>query len=176
MIGGLMGTGKSTLAQHIAEETGFTVLNSDVIRKTLAGISLEEHRYEEFDAGIYSAGYSTRTYAELLRQARLQLQAGNSVILDASFGKRKERAKVRDLAARNNARFLAVECILSQEEARQRLQRRMEQKSVSDGRWELFMKQKEDFDTITEFPASEFVRINTAGNVADMAIPALERL
>src|SRR5262249_39475543 len=37
LVGGLPGTGKSTLARGLAERAGFTVIRSDVVRKELAG-------------------------------------------------------------------------------------------------------------------------------------------
>ncbi|HJX02960.1 MAG TPA: AAA family ATPase [Dehalococcoidia bacterium] len=176
LLSGLMGTGKSTLARAMSGQTGFSVLSSDSIRKNLAGVPLDEHRYEKFDTGIYSAEHTENTYTEMLKQAGRQLQQGQSVILDASFKKREERKMARRLASQHNADLLIIECILEAEQARSRLQQRMQQNSVSDGRWEIFMKQKEDFDTITEFPAAEYIKINTAGDVAAVARPALERI
>ena len=38
VVCGQIGTGKSTVAQYLSEQTGFAVLNSDVIRKRLAGL------------------------------------------------------------------------------------------------------------------------------------------
>src|SRR5262245_32742884 len=37
LVGGLPGTGKSTLARALAERTGFTAIRSDVVRKEIAG-------------------------------------------------------------------------------------------------------------------------------------------
>ena len=42
LVGGLPGTGKTTLAGALADRLGFTVLSSDRIRKELAGIPAEQ--------------------------------------------------------------------------------------------------------------------------------------
>ena len=39
LVGGLPGTGKSTLARALAERAGFTVIRSDLVRKELARVS-----------------------------------------------------------------------------------------------------------------------------------------
>src|SRR5438034_1293400 len=39
LVGGLPGTGKSTLAQGLAQRAGFQVIRSDVVRKQLAGLA-----------------------------------------------------------------------------------------------------------------------------------------
>src|SRR5262249_44094454 len=39
LVGGLPGTGKSTLAQALGRSAGFEIIRSDVVRKDLAGLS-----------------------------------------------------------------------------------------------------------------------------------------
>ena len=41
-IGGLPGTGKSTLAEALGNELGFVVLRSDEVRKERAGLDLRD--------------------------------------------------------------------------------------------------------------------------------------
>ncbi len=146
---GLMGTGKSTIAQAISQAFGAECLSSDILRKEIAHISPREHRYEEFHRGIYSPDFSQQTYAALLERTQAILQSGRSVILDASFKKQGDRLRALDLASRMRADFLLIECRTSEEEIRRRLARRTaEQNAVSDGRWALFREQKEDFDEV----------------------------
>lgn len=90
-IGGLSGTGKSTLAQHLAPSLwgppGARILRSDVVRKTLAGVSPETKLAEDF----YTAEKSYAVYAHLLNEARICLENGCSVVVDAVFAKESER-------------------------------------------------------------------------------------
>jgi aminoglycoside phosphotransferase family enzyme len=69
MVGGLPGTGKSTLARRLAEQAGFTVVRSDVVRKELAGVAAQARVSAPFSEGLYAPAWTERTYAECLRQA-----------------------------------------------------------------------------------------------------------
>jgi aminoglycoside phosphotransferase family enzyme/predicted kinase len=166
LFSGLMGTGKSTLAEALGNETGFPVVSSDVNRKQLAGIAPGERRFEQFDAGIYSPESTAATYESLFSSARKNLDRGQSVILDASFKKREMRNKLIEMAAEYNAEIFIIECVLDEAEARKRLDKRVSEGSVSDGRWEIFETQKRDFDKITEFPKKNHIVVNTSAPVS----------
>ncbi|MFH0914547.1 MAG: AAA family ATPase [Chloroflexota bacterium] len=147
---GLVGTGKTTLAQALARRLGLVAISSDVTRKRLAGIPLTEHRYEEFDSGLYSAGFTRRTYDAMFAEARSVLSRGGSVILDASFVKAGERRKARELAQETGAGFYILECVLDPETIRKNLAQRKREGSVSDGRWEIYQPQRKEFEPVTE--------------------------
>ena len=91
MVGGLSGSGKSTysrrLAPNLGRAPGAVVLRSDEIRKRLWGYA----PLEPLPKDAYAPGESDRVYAELLREAKLVLSAGQSVILDAAYLKPEER-------------------------------------------------------------------------------------
>ena len=159
---GLVGTGKTVLAQALAKRLGLVIIASDVTRKQLAGIPITEHRFEEFDTGIYSAEFSRMTYDKMFAEAKHILNEGGSVILDASFIKLSERLKAKNLAEEMNADFFIVECTLDEENIKQRLAQRLKQGSVSDGRWEIFEPQKRQFDPVTEVPATNHVVVDTS--------------
>jgi hypothetical protein len=151
LVAGLMGTGKTTLAQALSQRTGWRVISSDVVRKEIMKIPLHEHRFEKFDQGIYSSGHSRKVYEEMLRRARQALLGGYSVILDASFREREDRLNARDLASSLGAHFFLLKCVLPQDMVRERLTKRMkESENISDGRWEIFDEQQENFDPIEE--------------------------
>ena len=86
-IGGLSGTGKSTLAAALAPSLGARVLRSDVIRKHLFGVAPETR----LPADAYTTEVSCRVYETLRRQAADTLAAGYSVIIDAVSLKPAER-------------------------------------------------------------------------------------
>jgi hypothetical protein len=52
LVGGLPGTGKSAPAGALADRLGWTVLNSDRIRKELAGVRPEHPAPTPFQTGI----------------------------------------------------------------------------------------------------------------------------
>jgi aminoglycoside phosphotransferase family enzyme/predicted kinase len=159
---GLVGSGKSVLAQALAGRLGLVVISSDVTRKRLASIPETEHRFEEFDTGIYSAEFSRKTYDAMFAEAKNILGEGGSVIIDASFIKSVERQRAKRLAEGTGARFFVLECNLEEGLTRQRLVRRLEQGSVSDGRWEIYKTQKEKYEPPVEVPPDNRVIIDNS--------------
>jgi predicted kinase len=97
-VGGLSGSGKTTTALRLAPAIGRTpgavVVRSDVERKRLAGVALEER----MPAGSYTADASARTYAAMFKRAERVLRAGHSVVLDAVFARPEERDAAESLA------------------------------------------------------------------------------
>jgi aminoglycoside phosphotransferase family enzyme/predicted kinase len=107
-IGGLSGSGKTTLALKLAPEIGrapgAVVVRSDVERKRLAGIALEEH----MPPGSYSADASARVYDAFMACAERVLRAGYSVVLDAVFAREDERAAAEALARKTGVPFEGI--------------------------------------------------------------------
>jgi aminoglycoside phosphotransferase family enzyme/predicted kinase len=104
-IGGLSGSGKTTKALQIAPEIGrapgAVVVRTDVERKRLAGIPLEER----MPAGSYTLEASAKVYAVMLDRAEQALRAGHSVVLDAVFAKPHERQAAEALARKVGVPF-----------------------------------------------------------------------
>ena len=159
---GVVGTGKTSLAQALSRRLGLVVISSDVTRKQLASIPLTEHRFEEFDTGIYSDEFSRITYDKMFTEAKSVLTEGGSVIIDASFIKAPERQTAKRLAEETNADFFIVECALDDAILQERLARRAKEGSVSDGRWEILEPQKKRFEPVAEVQPDNHIKVNTA--------------
>lgn len=105
-IGGLSGTGKSTLARALAPEIGpapgALVLRSDEIRKRLAGVAPEQR----LPPAAYSAKASEAVFAVIARQAREALDSGHAVIADATYMNEARREQIA--AAAGGAPFLGI--------------------------------------------------------------------
>jgi predicted kinase len=84
LVGGLPGTGKSTLAQGLAERADFRLIRSDLVRKELAGLPARESARSPFEEGIYAPAWSERTYAECLCRAEKLLRTFLSGSFSAS--------------------------------------------------------------------------------------------
>jgi len=162
---GLVGSGKTVVAQALARRLGLAVVSSDVTRKQLASIPVTEHRFEEFSSGIYSPEFSRRTYDKMFSKARQILDKVGSVVIDASFIKAEERLKAKRLAEEMGADFFIAECTLDEDITRKRLARRLEGVSVSDGRWEVYEPQKMQFEPVVEAPPPNYVIIDTSLSV-----------
>ena len=98
-IGGVSGTGKSTLAASLAPKIGALPgalhLRSDLERKAMLG----KGETDRLPADSYTAEMSDRVYDQLLAKARAALVAGHSVILDAAHLKPEEKIRAAALAS-----------------------------------------------------------------------------
>jgi aminoglycoside phosphotransferase family enzyme/predicted kinase len=94
-IGGRSGTGKSTVALALARRLpwGAVVIRSDEVRKRLLGAAPET----PLGAEAYRPDVSDRVYRRMLGDARRALDAGATVILDATFLSDSGRAAARSL-------------------------------------------------------------------------------
>lgn len=124
LVGGLPGTGKSTLARSLGDRLGCAVLNSDVVRKELAGIPPDQSAAAPYGTGIYSPAHTERTYATLLGRAETLLEQGESVVLDASWTVAEHRTLARLLARRTHADLFALRCEAPPALAEQRMRAR----------------------------------------------------
>jgi uncharacterized protein len=107
-VGGLSGTGKTTLAYDIAPEIGRApgarVLRTDVIRKRLLNIS----QSDKAPPAAYTLEASQEVYKTLDETIQSALSAGHSAIYDAVFAAETERAKVQSIAVHVEADFLGL--------------------------------------------------------------------
>jgi aminoglycoside phosphotransferase family enzyme/predicted kinase len=124
LVGGLMGTGKSTLALSLQHELGWTLFSSDTVRKGLAHLDPTEPRANGYGQGLYSQQWTARTYDALLTEARAALAHGRSVLIDASFMQRADRQAAAREAAAYGANAIFVECTCPKEVALKRLAQR----------------------------------------------------
>jgi predicted kinase len=124
LVGGLPGTGKSTLARELAARGGFRVVSSDVVRKGLAGLAADAPAPAPWGGGIYDADWTDRTYAACLARAERVLFEGGRVVVDAGFGKEARRRLFLDAAVRWGVRGVFLECRARPGTVRERLLRR----------------------------------------------------
>jgi hypothetical protein len=97
-VGGFSGTGKTSFARAVApglgRAPGAVVLRTDEARKRLAGAGPVDRLARE----TYTAEFYARVYETLFATARALLQAGQSVVLDATFTEPHLRAQAEALA------------------------------------------------------------------------------
>jgi len=165
LTAGLMGCGKSYQARHLSAHFDAQIIRTDVLRKELLNIEPTEKHHVEFGHGIYADDISRLTYDKAYEMATALIKSGKPVIIDASFKRRLERRKAVELAEKLGIPFYIVECTCCDEIVKKRLDKRAgEKNNASDGRWEIFQEQKNDFDEISEIPADHYFKIDTSEN------------
>lgn len=104
-VGGLSGTGKTTLARALAAGLGAAPgavhLRSDVIRKELCGVG----ELERLPETAYGPNASRAVYATIEERAARILGAGQAVIVDAVYAKTSERSGLEALAGKHAIPF-----------------------------------------------------------------------
>ena len=121
LVGGLPGTGKSTVAHSVGEERGRIVLRSDEVRKELAGVEMSTHEPAAFREGLYRQDVTAATYSGLLERARGLLGQGYSVVLDASWSSGEWRRAASGLARECAAELIQIRCKAPADVAEERI-------------------------------------------------------
>ena len=132
LIGGPPGTGKTTLAEDLADRTGYAILSSDRVRKELAGLTPETPACSGYATGIYDADHTEATYDTMLRRAGTLLVRGVSVVLDATWSDSGHRLAAASLAHTTSATVVRLRCVLGAPEADARLRARTDTVSDAD--------------------------------------------
>lgn len=130
LVGGMPGTGKSTVAGALADRTGAVLLSSDRVRKELAGLDPLSPAGSGFGDGLYTAAGRAAVYAELLRRAAALLAEGESVVLDATWSSAAVRRDAAATASAAAADLVELSCEVHPEIAADRIRRR--RSSASD--------------------------------------------
>jgi aminoglycoside phosphotransferase family enzyme/predicted kinase len=114
LVGGLPGSGKSTLARGLGAMTGWTVLRSDELRRELVG---DEPRR-------YAPGVVDAVYQAMTQRARRHLEAGEGVIVDASWVDATHRAAATRVSADTGSELIELSCACRDDVAAERIGRR----------------------------------------------------
>jgi aminoglycoside phosphotransferase family enzyme/predicted kinase len=134
LVGGLQGTGKSTLTQTLVGQADFERVRSDEVRKALAGVEDDRRLVQEF----YSPEWTERTYAECLRRAGERLFEGGRVLIDATFREESRRRLFLDAAVQWGVPALWLLCRAEAATVRERLAQR--RGDVSDADWSVYLR------------------------------------
>jgi aminoglycoside phosphotransferase family enzyme/predicted kinase len=127
-VGGMIGTGKSTLAAALGRVLAVPVLASDRVRKQAAGLAPTARGGED----LYERARREQTYTIIVEKAGQVLETGRGVIVDATFSRRRWRELVAKAARAHDATFAFIEARCPEELLRQRLAARRDTASESD--------------------------------------------
>ena len=155
LLAGLPAAGKSTLGRRMVQRGEVDVLiETDVVRKELAGLDPEVSADAEFGAGIYTREFSEKTYREVFRRAAGQLEKGRRVAIAATFVSDQRRVEAIEVARRLGVPVRFIECKIPDEVARKRLIERED--DVSDAGVEVYEKLKQAW----EMPSPPVARVH----------------
>ena len=158
VFGGFSGSGKSYTARKLSQNYNIPYLNSDKIRKILANIGLTQKVFDNFGEGLYSPKFTIKTYDELIKRAKQLNKFHKNVIIDATFTNKEMQQLIIDNFKDN---YIFIFCYADEKIVKERLEKRIHNKnSISDGRWEIYLKQKENFKGLI-FPEKKILKINT---------------
>ena len=132
LVGGLPGTGKSTLAASLADRFGAVLLSSDRLRKELAGLDPYSPAGAGYRQQLYRPETTARVYVELRTRAASLLARGESVVLDASWTSIDERVAAAGLAVLASADLVQIRCEAPAAVAAARLRHRQPTASDAD--------------------------------------------
>ncbi len=177
VVFGLSGTGKSTLARVLSERLLANYYNSDIVRKRMLEIPPEEHVYEPFGKGIYSEEMTQKTYEAMASYAVADLGTGRDVVLDATYRSKALRATILEQIKDLGIDWLWVQCVAPDEIIKKRFEERAKKEGEpSDGRWEIYVKQKEVFEPPSEIPEERLLVLETTRPVEELVEEVIKKL
>jgi aminoglycoside phosphotransferase family enzyme/predicted kinase len=131
-IGGLSGTGKSTLAEGLAPDIGpppgALVIRADLERKVLEGVGWRE----ALPKSAYTKDASRRVYDRQREKALRALNAGVPVVMDAVHSRESERDALEHIAERAGVPFQGLWLDADPSDIRNRVARRRNDPSDAD--------------------------------------------
>ena len=174
VVCGLSGTGKSTVSRMLQYHTGFEMLNSDRVRKRIAGVGETQPAGAPYGAGIYRPGFDRLTYHTLLADAADHLRDGRGVIIDATFKRPEDRRAALAVGFRLGVPVLFVECRAHQEEVLRRLRERTSKGSgPSDATEEVYQQQRSKFVPLNEVSARQHLVVDSSKGT-EYVLPHIE--
>jgi predicted kinase len=163
---GLIGTGKSTVANQIATVLDLEVFSSDRVRKRLAGAASQSPPGVGYGQGLYGDDAKRQTYEAMAEFARHSLVQGQSVLLDASFAKRAERQRAVALARDVGAQVCLLECLAPESVIRTRLKARAQaEETLSEAREDILSDFQRDYEPVRKEGWTCHVRLDTTQSV-----------
>jgi len=128
------------------------------VRKRLAGIAPAARA----DAAAYTESFNQRTYAELGRLAREELEHAEGVIVDATFRNADDRAAFLDELGGLPANAVVVECRAPLSVRLERAGRRIsDADNLSDADARVVRQQSDDGGLDEDVPAAQHIPLRT---------------
>src|SRR5262245_1914565 len=121
VVGGLSGTGKTTLASALCKLLGAELIRTDIIRQEFYGAENDTKP----NMGAYTEQARHRIYDEMLHRASAIHSDKISVVLDGTFSTANLLRRAQSIASGSHSTFLAIECVCRSQVANERIKQRL---------------------------------------------------
>jgi predicted kinase len=165
---GLTGSGKSKNAEAFAKAFGCAYLNTDICRKEMFNMQASERHYVPFGSSIYSEDNTLRVYDYLGERSYKMELLGRLVVVDGTFLKKTYLDKFLD---KRDMDVFKIKCEAPIDILRNRLEKRIHKKTISDGRLEILVEQTK----ISEDIGFDFL-LNTENSIENHPLLVAKRL
>lgn len=164
VMSGLSGSGKTWLAHQLAPRLAAMHLRSDLERKRRAGLAPLDSSHSNVGEGLYTPNQTDAVYANLAEAAEHVLCGGFTVIVDATFLRRAQRAQFLALAHRLNVPLRLVLCEAPTSVLRARLRTRAQDRGdASEANWSVLDWQIAHLENLSvEEEDIEAIRVDSA--------------
>jgi len=159
---GLMASGKTKNAREFSAKYPVEHINTDVVRKLMHGIDPDSPVHVGFGSELYSRENSINLYEYLGEAAENNRRLGRMTLVDGSFSKCEY---ITALSRNYSGRYIKIRFFAPDDVVYDRLEKRKEKITASDGRAEIYEQQKksaeeigEDFAVETTGPAEENIK------------------
>lgn len=163
LLGGLPGTGKSTIASRMTDRLNAETIDTDSVRKELA--EMQDGGDLDYGEGIYTEAWTKQTYQTCLDRARDLIARGQRVIVEASFRDAAKRRLFWGLARQLRVDTYFVECRADSEEIERRLRDRTD--TPSDAGVDVYRKMRDSWESLEYWPAVRHFELDTSGTVEE---------
>lgn len=160
---GMSASGKTTLTQTLLEKLAAIRIRSDVERKRLFGMQAVQAAYATTGAGIYTGDATQRTYMKLVELAGHVIDAGYTVIIDATCQKYEQRELFQRLASAKRVPYVILDFAASVETLRERIVNR--EKDASDADLVVLEHQITHWQGLRDEEQSHVLRIDTENTI-----------
>lgn len=171
---GYSGSGKSIISSQLSERLGAFQLRSDIERKRLFGHAPLVQTESNIDTRIYSAQANIETYLHLKELAKVILEAGFPVIVDACFLKSSQREIFKQLATDCKVPFQIISFEASEGELSRRIDQR--QNDASEATVKVLYQQIKSAEPLSGQERNDAIIIDTeTDNALDLLMKSLNR-
>ena len=165
-------SGKSVLAEALADASALPPLSSDLIRKRLARVPIAQRA----PTATYSAEWNARTYSELGQSAAAEAVTHGGVIIDATFRHRPDR-DLFEASFESAAPLVFVECRPRfQCSAAARGSVKRDRSRVSDADLPAVIREQAAWDPLDEVPAEAHLVVRTDRPVPEIVADVMALL